>query len=79
MIWYIIQKNKKSIQDTNNILTIMIERIIPNGTKEIKEKGFADPKELIYWFLRSLDIHKILSSKSLTHPILGPLSWDSSL
>ena len=46
MIWYIIQK-KKSIQDTNNILTIMIERIIPNGTKEIEEKGFADPKELI--------------------------------
>ena len=47
MIWYIIQKNKKSIQDMNNILTIMIERIIPNGTKEIEEKGFADLKELI--------------------------------
>ena len=47
MIWYIIQKNKKSIQDMDNILTNMIEMINSNGTKEIKEKGFVDPKELI--------------------------------
>ena len=47
MIWYIIQKNKKSIQDTDNILTNMIERINSNGTKEIEEKGFVDSKELI--------------------------------